>query len=91
MKQQQRHGLSVRRIAAGGGALVVCPCHVLSGGAALVGGLVGVVVPLAPELQDGVHALYLAAVGLGVALWLRRGANSKDDAESDAPSEGASD
>ncbi|GEM_PF-6113559 len=64
---------SLKRIAAGGAALVICPCHVLYGAAALAAGAMGVAAPAAPEVQDGLHAVYLASMGLGVALWLRRG------------------
>lgn len=80
---EERGGLSLKRIAAGGAALVVCPCHVLYGGAALLGGVVGVAAPLAPEVQDGLHALYLPLAGLGVALWLRRGSSSRPERVAD--------
>jgi hypothetical protein len=70
---------SLRRLAIGGGALVICPCHVLYGGAALLGGLVGIAAPLAPAALDGIHALYLVGAGLGVAVWLRRGATEDPD------------
>jgi hypothetical protein len=81
--------LSLRRLAVGGGALVVCPCHVLYGGAMLLGGALGIAAPLAPELQDGAHALYLAAAGLGIALWIRRGAAGRDRGDTHAPPRGS--
>jgi hypothetical protein len=81
--------LSLRRLAVGGGTLTVCPCHVLYGGAAFLGGALGIATPLAPELQDGAHALYLAAAGLGVALWLRRGAAGHDRGGPSAPPRGS--
>ena len=72
-------GLSLKRLAAGGGAMAICPCHMVYGGAALLGGMIGIAAPPTSDLQDGFHALYLVAAGLGVALWLRRASRRHDN------------
>ena len=79
-----RRALSLRRVLAAAAPLLICPCHVLYGAAALAAGVAGLAAPLAPEVQDGLHAVYLPLAGIGAALWLRRGARQAAEREGPA-------
>jgi hypothetical protein len=68
--------LQVRQRAAALGVLatgIVCPCHALVGVAGLVAG--GAIV--SPDVQDGIHAVYVPfAVLLGAVMLRRHGPQS---------------
>jgi hypothetical protein len=75
--------LRVRQRAAALGVLatgIVCPCHALVGLAGLVAGTAIV----SPEVQDGVHAVYVPFAVLAGALMLRRHAPQSTSPQDDA-------
>ncbi len=82
MRRRRLSGLAVAATA------VICPCHALGGAVvALVALVSGSAPALSPELQDGIHALYvpaavlLAARLLGQRLGVRRTAVPKRPAQ----------
>jgi hypothetical protein len=64
-----RTGAAVAMLASG----AACPCHVMAGlGLSALALLVGSAPVLTPEIQDGVHAVYLPFAVVTGALFLRR-------------------